>query len=192
MSRQKNILATIGLVLSVSLITSALSVMMISNYDIRLQFRLLNAVCGEVLEQEPETESIISAALKEYTSKNADSAAKDNVLSVLGYQVSDFSNLTYRKQVLFVTAGGLIGFLLLMITLFYRNQRECMRIRALAEYLEQANIGKAAILSSTGEDDFSKLEDEIYKTVTYLYQTKETAVQVKISLRKIYPILHIK
>ena len=43
-----------------------------------------------------------------------------------------------------------------------------MRIRALAEYLEQANIGKAAILSSTGEDDFSKLEDEIYKTVTYL------------------------
>ena len=179
MSRQKNILATIGLVLSVSLITSALSVMMISNYDIRLQFRLLNAVCGEVLEQEPETESIISAALKEYTSKNADSAAKDNVLSVLGYQVSDFSNLTYRKQVLFVTAGGLIGFLLLMITLFYRNQRECMRIRALAEYLEQANIGKAAILSSTGEDDFSKLEDEIYKTVTYLYQTKETAVQVK-------------
>lgn len=50
MSRQKNILATIGLVLSVSLITSALSVMMISNYDSRLQFRLLNAVCGEVLE----------------------------------------------------------------------------------------------------------------------------------------------
>ena len=56
---------------------------------------------------------------------------------------------------------------------------EAMRIQALAEYLEQVNIGKAAVLSTSGEDDFSKLEDEIYKTVTFLYQTKDSAVQAK-------------
>lgn len=179
MSRRKSVLITIGFVLSISLISSALAVMMISQYDNRLQFNLLNAVCGEVLEQEPETVKIISAALKEYTNGNADGIARDNVLSVLGYHVSDFSNLTYKKYILFVTVGVLIGFLLLIITLIYRNQKECMRIRALAEYLEQANTGKAIILSTTGEDDFSKLEDEIYKTVTYLYQTKEAAVQIK-------------
>ena len=54
-----------------------------------------------------------------------------------------------------------------------------MRIRALAEYLEQVNIGKGAVLSVSGEDDFSKLEDEIYKTVTVLCQTRELAVQAK-------------
>lgn len=40
-------------------------------------------------------------------------------------------------------------------------------------------MGKAEILSASGEDDFSKLEDEIYKTVTFLYQTKDKAVQVR-------------
>ncbi|MEQ2678772.1 HAMP domain-containing sensor histidine kinase [Enterocloster citroniae] len=179
MSRRKNILITIGFVLSISLISSALAVMMISQYDNRLQFNLLNAVCGEVLEQAPETERIISAALKEYTDGNADGIARDNVLSALGYRVSDFSNLTYKKNILFVIVGVLTGFLLLIITLLYRNQKEGMRIRVLAEYLEQANTGKAVILSTTGEDDFSKLEDEIYKTVTYLYQTREAAVQIK-------------
>ena len=49
----------------------------------------------------------------------------------------------------------------------------------MAEYLEQANTGRAAILSTSGEDDFSKLEDETYKTVTFLYQTKDKAIQAK-------------
>lgn len=179
MGRRKNIWVTIGFVLSISFISSALAVMLISKYDSWLQFNLLNAICGEVLEQEPETEKIISAALKEYTSGNADGIAKDNLLSVLGYHVSDFSNLTYKKNIFCVTIGGLIGFLLFIITFLYRNRKEGIRIRTLAKYLEQANAGKAVILSTTGEDDFSKLEDEIYKTVTYLYQTKETAVQTK-------------
>lgn len=41
------------------------------------------------------------------------------------------------------------------------------------------NTGKAAIWSASGEDDFSKLEDEIYKTVTFLYQTKDSALQAR-------------
>ena len=45
--------------------------------------------------------------------------------------------------------------------------------------MEQVNRGKAIILSTSGEDDFSKLEDEIYKTLTFLYQTREAAVQAR-------------
>ena len=73
----------------------------------------------------------------------------------------------------------MLGLLLFFFTFFYRNKIETARIRALAEYLEQVNIGKAVILSASGEDDFSKLEDEIYKTVTFLYHTKESAVQAR-------------
>lgn len=179
MSGRKNILIMSGLVVSVSLIASILAVMLVSRHYSRLQFDLLNAVCGEVVEQEPEAEKIISAALKEYTSGNADGTAMDDVLSVLGYRISDFSGLSYSHNALFAAAGALAGILLFIMTFLYRNKKETMRILALAEYLEQVNTGKAVILSTSGEDDFSKLEDEIYKTVTFLYQTKDAAIQAK-------------
>lgn len=82
-------------------------------------------------------------------------------------------------NVIFAAAGFLAGILFFIFTFLYRKKKESKRIQALTDYLEQANIGKADILSSFGEDDFSKLEDEIYKTVTFLYQTKDAAVQAK-------------
>lgn len=179
MNGRKNILTTLGFVISISLIASALAVMMVAFHYSQLQFDLLNAVCGEVLEQEPETKKIISAALKEYTSGNADGVTVKDTLSVLGYRTSDFLNPTFRQNSLFVILGSLSGFLLFAFTFLYRNKVEAIRIRALADYLEQVNTGKAPILSTSGEDDFSKLEDEIYKTVTFLYQTKDKAVQTK-------------
>lgn len=71
------------------------------------------------------------------------------------------------------------GSFLVLLIFLRRKRKEAMRIHALEDYLEQVNMGKAVVLSALGEDDFSKLEDEIYKTVTYLYQTKDRAVQEK-------------
>ena len=82
-------------------------------------------------------------------------------------------------NMIFAAAGFLAGILLFIFIFLYRNKILSKRIQDLTDYLEQANIGKADILSSFGEDDFSKLEDEIYKTVTFLYQTKDAAVQDK-------------
>ena len=179
MSGQKQIWITFGFVLSVSLVTAAVSVLLASCHYSRLPFELLNAVCGEVIEQEPETKNVISAVLKEYTKGNPDGAAEEDVLSALGYRVSDFSGSASPQNILFAGAGFFTGILLFLFTLLYRNQTEAARIRALAEYLEQVNTGRALILSASGEDDFSRLEDEIYKTVTFLYQTKDSAVQAK-------------
>ena len=179
MSGRKNILVTFGFVLSVSLVAAAVSVLFASYHYSRLQFELLNVICGEVVEQEPETKNIISAALKEYTGGNPDSVAKEDMLSALGYRVSDFSGGASLPNILFAATGVLTGILLFIVTFWYRNKMETIRIRALAEYLEQANTGRAAILSASGEDEFSKLEDEIYKTVTFLYQTKDKAIQAK-------------
>ena len=179
MSGRKNILVTFGFVLSTSLAAAAVSVLLASYHYSRLQFELLNVICGEVVEEDPETKIIISAALKEYTGGNPDGVAEEDVLSALGYRISDFSGATSRQNILFVAAGFLTGILLFIVTFLYRNKREAIRIRNLAEYLEQVNTGRAAILSASGEDDFSKLEDEIYKTVTFLYQTKDKAIQAK-------------
>lgn len=192
MSGRRNILVTFGCVLSISLLVSATSVMFVSGHYSRLQYELLNVVCGKVVEQEPETKRIISAALKEYTSGSFDGVEEGNVLSTLGYRESDFSGSIYGHNALFMAIGLMIGILLFTFTFLYRNKIEAMRIRNLADYLEQVNIGKAVILSTSGEDDFSKLEDEIYKTVTFLYQTKDSAIQAKKIFQKIWQILHIK
>jgi len=179
MSGRKSIFVTFVLIISVSLITSALTAIMISRHYNRSQFDLLNAICGEVLEQEPEAKVIVSAALKEYTTGNADGTEIQDVLSSLGYNFYDFSVSDQRPVILYAAAGLLAGIFLFMFTFLYRNKIEARRIQALADYLEQVNIGKAAVFSAIGEDEFSKLEDEIYKTVTFLYQTKDEAVQAR-------------
>lgn len=179
MNGRKNVFVTLGFVLSVSFIAAAIAAWLVSYHYSKTSFDLVNAVCCEVIEQEPGTQKIISAALKEYTEGNPDGFLEDNVLSSLGYRVSDFSDIQYKQIAFFAAAGWLIGLSLFFFTFIYRNKMENRRIRDLAEYLEQVNSGKALILSTSVEDDFSKLEDEIYKTVTFLYQTKEQAVQVK-------------
>lgn len=179
MSGRKNILITFGFVLSVSFVASALAVMLVSHQNSRLQFDLLNTICGEVLEQIPEARKIVSAALKEYTTGNPNVLAENDVLSVLGYNKYDFLEPNFNQYVLFVIAGFSAGIILYIVTLLYRNKIEAMRIQTLEEYLEQVNTGKAVILSNSGEDDFAKLEDEIYKTVTFLYHTKDAAIRAK-------------
>lgn len=179
MSGRKSLAITLGFVLSASLIASALAVMLMSCHGSKLQYDLLNAVCGEIAEQEPEAGQIISTVLKKYTGGNVDGTAERSFLSELGYRSSDFLNADYRFWALCVMAGFLAGAFLFVMTFLYRNKTETARIQALAEYLEQVNMGKAVVLSNSGEDRFSRLEDEIYKTVTFLYQTKDTAVQAK-------------
>ncbi|MCI8665450.1 MAG: HAMP domain-containing histidine kinase [Dorea sp.] len=179
MNERKHILVTVGFVLSVSLFTSMLSAMLVSYYDSWHQFELLNAVCENVLEQEPKVRETIAAALKEYTGGNNGAKVSGGVLSSLGYRISDFSGSSYLQMVLLGGIGFLAAVVLFSVTFLYRNKKEALRIQVLAEYLEQVNTGKAVILSVCGEDDFSKLEDEIYKTVTFLYQTKDEAVQAK-------------
>ena len=179
MSGRKNLVILFGFVAAVSLISSAVTVMLISSRYSRLQFDLVNVICGEVLEQEPEMKHIVSAALKEYTGGNADGVAMGDVLSVLGYDISDFSDSSVTYDIMFATTGFLAGIVLFAITYAFRNKTEAKRIEELSDYLEQVNMGKAVVLSASGEDLFSKLEDEIYKTVTFLYQTKDAAVQAK-------------
>lgn len=55
------------------------------------------------------------------------------------------------------------------------------RITELTGYLERVNTGAGGTLIQTQEDDFSHLQDKIYKTVTALWQTREAAVSAKMN-----------
>lgn len=179
MSRRKNIFILLGSLLAVSVLTSALTAFIVFRHCRGVQFDLLNTICGAVVEREPEAERIVPAALKEYTSGNVNGAEVRDVLSSWGYAADDFSVPDHGQIFLLAAVGSLAGIFLFLLTFLYRNQMETRRIQALTDYLEQVNVGKAAILRASGEDEFSKLEDEIYKTVTFLYQTKDEAVQAK-------------
>ena len=140
MNGRKNVWIMFGFVLSVSLMVSALSVLTVSGCYSRLQFNLLNSVCSEILEQEPGTEQVLSAALKASAAGISDHAAKGDILTGLGYRISDFASLSYRQSLLCAAAGFLAGTLLFILTFFVRNKKENRRIRAVTEYLEQVNF----------------------------------------------------
>ena len=71
----------------------------------------------------------------------------------------------------------IIGSFILYIWYIDRYNRK--RIVELTEYLECVNIGKFDKIILSREDSFSHLEDEVYKTVTTLRQTRDEAVKTK-------------
>lgn len=177
MSGRRSSLVVIGFVISVSLMAAGAAVLFSSVHYRRLSFEALNGVCGEVLEQVPDAEKAVFAALKEYAKGETGGKAAEDVLSDRGYGAADF--FPYLPEG-FVAAGSFLTGVSIFLTAFlYRNRAESRRLRALTDYLEQVNTGRAVVLTAVGEDDFSKLQDEIYKTVTYLYQTKDAAVEAR-------------
>ena len=176
MSSRKSIIITLAFVIAVSLISSSVAALLIARQYSSLSFEIIDAVLSKA-NQQPETQNSIASSIKEYARGNADDVSNGGFLSDLGYRESDFfqnNNLIY-----IIITGFTSGISIFLFAFLYRTKEENRRIRSLAEYLAQVNSGKAMILSSSGEDEFSKLEDEIYKTVTYLYQTKAHAVQTR-------------
>lgn len=83
------------------------------------------------------------------------------------------------KMFLCAVAGlGTAGILFAGTVLLLKRSTD-RRIQLLTDYLEKNNMGQAGVLMLEGEDALSKLQDEIYKTVTMLCQTRDEALQAK-------------
>lgn len=59
------------------------------------------------------------------------------------------------------------------------RRRRSARVAQLTDYLESAALGRAKALTPTGEDDLSRLQDEMGKTVMALERTRAEAVAAK-------------
>ena len=64
------------------------------------------------------------------------------------------------------------------------DKRITKRIDELIEYIKLAQEDKASSLLINREDEFSLLQDEIYKTITALYQTRKNALKDKEVLKE--------
>lgn len=176
--KSKNTAILFGFVLAVSLITSALTVLFTANSQSHSQFQMLASICGEILEKEPAAKQALLAALKNHKNK-LPAQAENNFLSAHGYHPSDFTQPPQKQNLLLAALSFILGGALFFFTFRYQHKKEALHIQSLTDYLEQVNIGTAALLLESGEDECSKLRDEIYKTVTMLYQTRDFALEAR-------------
>ena len=142
---------------------------------------MISSVSSAIIEEDPALEPSILSALKAYKNQKSRYAEPEyeNVLTAYGYRQSDFINPLYQYVLLLAVAGFTAGsFLFLAVFITWRKKEE-LRIQTMAEALEEINSGSPDLVLEAGEDSFSKLQDEIYKTVTIMHQTRESALEEK-------------
>lgn len=145
----------------------------------QIAYQHISAFCEILLENSPEVEPQLLSSLKEYHSLREQEIAENNYLVMYGYRAGEFckelpTHTFILPVMLFLTVSGAF-----VLTAWLFRRRSQKRIVDLTEYLERVNIGAGGTLIQSQEDDFSRLQDEIYKTVTTLYQTREAAVSAK-------------
>ncbi len=139
-------------------------------------FHQFSCFCQLVAKEEPEALEPVLLALKEYQEYSKQQVMKNDFLTQYGYRVTSFSKglgaefAVSALAFFFVSAG--------VFLLFAAKQRKRLfkRIQGLTDYLEQGKRGEAPVFPVEKEDWFSRLQDQMYKTVTELYQTREEAV----------------
>ena len=145
----------------------------------QIAFEHTSALCETILTNSPEAEPQLLAALKDYHSLTEQELRGNDYLEKYGYRVDDFCYAFPLDTVLFPILFFLVTACAFAAGIFLSRRKDRKRIADLTEYLEQVNIGAGGTLIQMKEDEYSHLQDEIYKTVTMLYQTRETAVSAK-------------
>lgn len=140
-------------------------------------FAHVSGFCAAIIEDSPQMEGQVISALKRYCESGAPADA--DILSRYGYDGSRFDGTVRQKGgallIAALTAAASAFFLSGLLLL--RNSKR--RIDGLTQELARINTGAAQTVLQTQEDRFSRLEDEICKTITSLYQTREQAVKAK-------------
>lgn len=190
MSGRKNSTVTILLVVAVSLITTTLTVLFMSKYHEDIQFQMIGGICQMLTEADAVDTDALLKAVKGNRDRVQVSSAK-NFLESYGYKSSDFTDNRWEFGYLIAAICFCVGILVFLWSFRYWKKKECERIQGLTDYLERVNMGGQEILLEAEEDDHSRLQDEIYKTVTTLYHTRDAALTAKSNFAdNLYNIAH--
>lgn len=190
MRERKSIGILAAFVLSFSLLASSFTAAFLIRYESREKITMLGEIFREVKEKQPEAEQAFLSGIKKYKLGQG-IAEEENLILAYGYVPADFRGTSGRYGVIFALAGFLSGGSLLFLTLFFWHKKLVHRINDLTIYLEKVNTGSSSVLFFPGEDEFSKLMDEIYKTVTALYHTRDGALRAKQNFSEnLYNIAH--
>lgn len=145
----------------------------------QVSFEQISKLCQTIIEDYPEAEPIVLSSLKECHIGTEPEMQGNEFLIKYGYERNDFDNNIQLEFAVFT----LVTFILItcgfLFYIWHIDKCNRTRIAELTYYLEQVNIGVFDKIVQTQEDEFSHLEDEIYKTVTTLRHTRDAAVKTK-------------
>ena len=178
MKGKVSIKLTVIFILAASFLSSSLTAILLTRYNNKIQYQTYGSIFYEIVEKEPELRHTVVNVIKSYKNQSKKSV-EANLLYELGYEKMDLLQPFHRKMFYCMAAGLLIGFILVLTAIWYWHRKDISHIRYLTNYLEKVNKGASGLLLEVSEDEFSKLTDEIYKTVTSLYQSREAALHAK-------------
>lgn len=161
---------------AVSLAAAGLTALLTARAAGRAQFTAVSAVCDTVVAARPDLEATVLAAVRQTA---AQPPRQNAFLARYGYTPRDLLRPAQDRLPLFAAAGFLAGIFLFAAVLWVWRRSQSRRAAALAEYLEAVNTGSPALLPAAREDEFSKLQDEICKTVAALRKTRDDALAAK-------------
>lgn len=187
---KKQIAILTGAVLSISLLSASLTAMLLANHYSRAHMQALEGICQEIIQNKPDAQQAVLAAVKE-SEFPSETPENETLLRSYGYRQTDFLGQSRTQVRRIAMLGFSAGGVLFLASFFFWRKKETDRIKTLTEYLEKVNTGSSGILLQVEEDDFSKLQDEIYKTVTELYQTRDAALTARNNFAEnLYNIAH--
>ena len=162
--------------LSVSMMAVSVTAVLLTHYNRQVQFERLGNLSEKIIETQPDAKQSVLKVLKKAEFIGA--AEDKNILRTFGYQPNDFGH-DNAKIFLYSCLGFTGGGILFCCFFWFWHKRSSLRIKMLTDYLEKINTGSQGLLLEASEDDFSRLQDEIFKTVTALYQTRDAALEAK-------------
>ncbi len=179
MSKKSNMKLTVFFVLSVSLIVAAVVTFFLTLYYHHVCFQTLGGFCEKMIQKYPHSRQNVLELLKAQDFNKTE----ENILSAFGYQPSDLG-VVHPMLLWIAVLGFLAGSMLFLFSFWYWHRKSSSRIKTLTDYLEKINTGGPVLLLDTSEDEFSKLQDEMYKTVTTLYQARDAALTARNNFAK--------
>lgn len=150
---------------------------LIIEFNERQFYKRMAVIISEVSEP-----SKVIRALKE-PSEDAGKTG-EATLKKYGYHRKLLTEQERGILLLFAALAAMILFTLYACLFLYQRKQMKKRIADLTGYLKLSNAGKYPLRPYLREDSFSLLEDELYKTVTALRESRNEALLTKENLAK--------
>ena len=181
-SLKKVVITGLILILISSLTIFIVLTIQYKNYEKIVNLTVSNLI-DEIMKKYPETDE--QELIRIINSENQEQ--KDEVLSKYGYT----NNISYIKELensmntsirINIAIIILLGVIAIIVALIYTNKRD-KSLRSINKYLDKVNNGKYEIkIEDNGEDEISRLRNELYKTTILLRESAENSEKEKTNL----------
>lgn len=181
-SFKKVVITGLILILISSLTIFIVLTIQYKNYEKILNLTISNLI-DEIMEKYPETDE--QELIRIINSENPEQ--KDEVLSKYGYtnnilyikELENSMNTSIRINIAIII---LLGVIAIIVALIYTNKRD-KSLRSINKYLDKVNNGNYELkIEDNGEDEISRLRNELYKTTILLRESAENSEKEKTNL----------